>query len=43
VARTDPHSLPWGGASLPSFALAFGLTYLAVLAAGRPASAPARA
>jgi len=25
VAHTDPHSLPWGGASLPSFALAFGL------------------
>ena len=43
VAHTDPHSLPWGGASLPSFALAFGLTYLAVLAAGRPASVPARA
>jgi purine-cytosine permease-like protein len=43
VAHTDPHSLPWGGASLPSFALAFGLTALAVLVAGRPAPVPARA
>ena len=25
VAHTHPHALPWGGASLPSFALAFGL------------------
>ena len=28
VAHTDPHSLPWGGASLPSFALAFALAAL---------------
>ena len=26
VAHTDPHSSPWGGASLPSFLAAFGLT-----------------
>jgi len=26
VAHTDPHSLPWGGASLPSFLTAFALT-----------------
>jgi nucleobase:cation symporter-1, NCS1 family len=25
VAHTDPHALPWGGASLPSFLAAFGL------------------
>jgi putative hydroxymethylpyrimidine transporter CytX len=41
VAHADPHSLPWGGASLPSFALAFGLTSLAALLARRPV--PARA
>jgi len=29
VAHTDPHALPWGGASLPSFAAAFGLAALA--------------
>jgi NCS1 family nucleobase:cation symporter-1 len=29
VAHTDPHSLPWGGASLPSFFAAFALTALA--------------
>jgi purine-cytosine permease-like protein len=29
VAHTDPHALPWGGASLPSFLAAFGLTALA--------------
>ena len=29
VAHTHPHSLPWGGASLPSFAAAFGLAALA--------------
>ena len=43
VAHTDPHSLPWGGASLPSFAAAFGLATLAGLVAGRPASVPAHA
>jgi len=31
VAHTDPHTLPWGGASLPSFVAAFGLTALARL------------
>jgi putative hydroxymethylpyrimidine transporter CytX len=41
VANTDPHALPWGGASLPSFALAFVLTSLAGLLAGRPALARA--
>jgi hypothetical protein len=41
VAHTDPHSLPWGGASLPSFALAFALTSAAGLLARRPV--PARA
>ncbi len=29
VERTDPHALPWGGASLPSFAGAFVLGMLA--------------
>jgi purine-cytosine permease-like protein len=43
VSDTDPHSLPWGGASLPSFAVAFGLTALAVLLAGRPDTVPAHA
>ena len=41
VAHTDPHALPWGGASLPSFALAFVLTSAAVLVAGRPVLARA--
>jgi nucleobase:cation symporter-1, NCS1 family len=31
VAHTDPHALPWGGASLPSFAAAFSLAALARL------------
>src|SRR5215213_8326428 len=35
VLHTHPHSLPWGGASVPSFATAFGLTALARLAVGR--------
>ncbi len=43
VAHTDPHALPWGGASLPSFATAFGLTCLAGVLAGRPATVPAGA
>jgi nucleobase:cation symporter-1, NCS1 family len=34
VAHTDPHSLPWGGASLPSFLTAFGLTAAARLILG---------
>ncbi len=41
VAHTDPHSLPWGGASLPSFALAFALTSAAELFLRRPALAQA--
>ena len=35
VAHTDPHALPWGGASLPSFAVAFGLAAVARLVAKR--------
>ncbi len=35
VARTHPHALPWGGASLPSFAVAFGLAVLARLVSRR--------
>jgi purine-cytosine permease-like protein len=31
VGHTDPHSLPWGGASMPSFLAAFGLTAAARL------------
>jgi putative hydroxymethylpyrimidine transporter CytX len=34
VAHTDPHSLPWGGASLPSFLAAFGLAAAARLILG---------
>jgi purine-cytosine permease-like protein len=41
VEHTDPHALPWGGASLPSLALAFALTCAAGLLARRPV--PARA
>jgi purine-cytosine permease-like protein len=41
VAHTDPHALPWGGASLPSFAAAFGLAALARVVARRPALARA--
>jgi NCS1 family nucleobase:cation symporter-1 len=36
VAHTDPHALPWGGASLPSFAAAFALAALARVLARRP-------
>ncbi len=41
VSHTDPHALPWGGASLPSFAVAFALATLARMTARRlvPASA----
>ena len=35
VAHTHPHALPWGGASLPSFAVAFGLAAVARLVAKR--------
>jgi nucleobase:cation symporter-1, NCS1 family len=41
VAHTHPHALPWGGASLPSFAAAFALTALAGLLARRPVFARA--
>jgi NCS1 family nucleobase:cation symporter-1 len=36
VAHAHPHALPWGGASLPSFAAAFVLATLAHLVARRP-------
>jgi putative hydroxymethylpyrimidine transporter CytX len=36
VAHTHPHSLPWGGASIPSFVAAFVLAALARVLAGRP-------
>ena len=35
VAHVHPHALPWGGASLPSFVVAFGLAALARLVARR--------
>jgi purine-cytosine permease-like protein len=35
VEHSHPHSLPWGGASLPSFAAAFGLAVLARAVARR--------
>jgi NCS1 family nucleobase:cation symporter-1 len=41
VAHTHPHALPWGGASLPSFAAAFALAALARLLARRPILASA--
>jgi NCS1 family nucleobase:cation symporter-1 len=36
VAHVEPHALPWGGASLPSFAAAFVLAALARVLARRP-------
>jgi NCS1 family nucleobase:cation symporter-1 len=36
VAHARPHGLPWGGASLPSFAAAFGLAVVARALARRP-------
>ena len=36
-----PHALPWGGASLPSFAAAFALAALARVLARRPILASA--
>jgi nucleobase:cation symporter-1, NCS1 family len=36
VTRTHPHALPWGGASLPSFAAAFCLAVVARAVARRP-------
>jgi purine-cytosine permease-like protein len=41
VGHTHPHALPWGGASLPSFAVAFALAALARLLARRPILADA--
>jgi putative hydroxymethylpyrimidine transporter CytX len=41
VAHTHPHSSPWGGASLPSFAFAFALAALARVLARRPILASA--
>jgi purine-cytosine permease-like protein len=41
VAHTDPHALPWGGASLPSFAAAFVLAGVARALARRPILASA--
>jgi purine-cytosine permease-like protein len=41
VAHADPHTLPWGGASLPSFAAAFALATLARVLARRPILASA--
>ena len=35
VGHTDPHALPWGGASLPSFAAAFALAVVARFAVRR--------
>jgi nucleobase:cation symporter-1, NCS1 family len=35
VAHAHPHALPWGGASLPSFAVAFAFAAVARLAARR--------
>jgi NCS1 family nucleobase:cation symporter-1 len=36
VAHAHPHALPWGGASVPSFAAAFALAALARLLSRRP-------
>ena len=41
VAHTSPHALPWGGASLPSFLVAFGLAALARALSRRPILASA--
>jgi nucleobase:cation symporter-1, NCS1 family len=41
VAHTHPHTLPWGGASLPSFVAAFVLATLARVVARRPILASA--
>ena len=41
VAHTHPHASPWGGASLPSFAVAFGLAALARALSRRPILASA--
>ena len=41
VVKTHPHALPWGGASLPSFAAAFALTVAATFTSRRLAAARA--
>ncbi|MFL5928606.1 MAG: purine-cytosine permease family protein [Gaiellaceae bacterium] len=41
VAHTHPHASPWGGASLPSFAVAFALAALARALSRRPILASA--
>ncbi len=41
VAQTHPHALPWGGASIPSFAAAFALAAAARLLSRRPILASA--
>ena len=41
VAHAHPHALPWGGASIPSFAAAFALAAAARLVSGRPILASA--
>jgi hypothetical protein len=41
VAHTHPHTLPWGGASLPSFAAAFAFAALARALSRRPILASA--
>src|SRR3989440_6254895 len=41
VAHTHPHALPWGGASLPSFAAAFAFAALARALSRRPILASA--
>ncbi|HEV8460725.1 MAG TPA: cytosine permease [Gaiellaceae bacterium] len=41
VSHTNPHALPWGGASLPSFAAAFVLAGVARALARRPILASA--
>jgi nucleobase:cation symporter-1, NCS1 family len=41
VAHVHPHALPWGGASLPSFAAAFALAALARVLSRRPILASA--
>jgi purine-cytosine permease-like protein len=42
VERTHPHTLPWGGASLPAFAASFVLAALLGLARRVPEPAPSR-
>jgi hypothetical protein len=41
VAHAHPHALPWGGASVPSFAAAFALAALMRVLSRRPILASA--